>query len=104
MGLFTMRVAACLAALLVVSAPAAAQPAYPSRPVTLMIPFAAGGNNDVSGRILAQKLGELLGQSVVVENRTGAGGAIGAAAVASARPDGYTLGFLSSGPLAANVS
>lgn len=104
MGLFTMRVAACLAALFAASTLVYAQPAYPSRPITLIVPFAAGGNNDVSGRILAQKLGELLGQSIVVENRTGAGGAIGAAAVASARPDGYTLGFLSSGPLAANVS
>ena len=104
MGLRRLRMAICLAALFGATAPAGAQPVYPSRPVTLIIPFAAGGNNDVSGRILAQKLGELLGQSFVVENRTGAGGAIGAAAVASARPDGYTLGFLSSGPLAANVS
>lgn len=104
MGLFTMRVTACLAALFGASTLVCAQPAYPSRPIALIVPFAAGGNNDVSGRILAQKLGELLGQSIVVENRTGAGGAIGAAAVASARPDGYTLGFLSSGPLAANVS
>lgn len=104
MGLRRLRMAICLAALLGATAPVGAQPVYPSRPVTLIVPFAAGGNNDVSGRILAQKLGELLGQSFVVENRTGAGGAIGAAAVASARPDGYTLGFLSSGPLAANVS
>ncbi|MBP0495041.1 Bug family tripartite tricarboxylate transporter substrate binding protein [Pararoseomonas indoligenes] len=84
--------------------PAMAEAPYPNRPVTLVVPFAAGGNNDVSGRIVARKLGELLGQPVVVENRTGAGGAIGTAAVAASKPDGYTLGFLSSGPLAANVS
>ncbi|WP_338662429.1 tripartite tricarboxylate transporter substrate binding protein [Pararoseomonas sp. SCSIO 73927] len=86
------------------AASAAAEAPYPNRPVTLVVPFAAGGNNDVSGRIVARKLGDILGQPVVVENRTGAGGAIGTAAVAAARPDGYTLGFLSSGPLAANVS
>jgi tripartite-type tricarboxylate transporter receptor subunit TctC len=83
--------------------PVAAQ-AYPIKPVTLIVPFGAGGNNDVSGRIIAQKMGEALGQQVVVENKTGAGGAIGATAVANARPDGYTLGFLSSGPLAGNAS
>lgn len=83
---------------------AASADAYPTKPVTLVVPFAAGGNNDVSARILARKLGELLGQSFVVENRAGAAGAIGAAAVANAKPDGYTLGFLSSGPMAANVS
>jgi tripartite-type tricarboxylate transporter receptor subunit TctC len=77
---------------------------YPSKPVTLVVPFGAGGNNDVSGRIIAQKLGESLGQQVVVENKTGAGGAIGASHVAKAKADGYTLGFLSSGPLAGNVS
>ena len=88
---------------LAVAASAAAQD-YPSRPITLIVPFAAGGNNDVSGRIIAQELGSLLKQPVVVENRTGAAGAIGATAVAHAQPDGYTLGFLSSGPLAANAS
>lgn len=83
---------------------ASAADSYPTRPITMIVPFAAGGNNDVSGRMLATKLGDILGQPVVVENRTGAGGAIGAGAVANAAPDGYTLGFLSSGPLAANVS
>ncbi len=83
---------------------ASAADSYPTRPITMIVPFAAGENNDVSGRMLATKLGDILGQPVVVENRTGAGGAIGAGAVANAAPDGYTLGFLSSGPLAANVS
>lgn len=77
---------------------------YPSKPITLIVPFAAGGNNDVSGRIVARKLGDLLGQPVVVENKTGAAGTIGTAAVATAKPDGYTLGFLSSGPVAASAS
>ncbi len=82
---------------------AAAQP-YPARPITIVVPFAAGGNNDVSGRLIAQEMARNLGQSVVVENKTGAGGAIGAGFVAKAEADGYTLGFLSSGPLAGNVS
>lgn len=96
------RLAALVAAF--TAAGALAQSAYPTRPITLIVPFAAGGNNDVSGRIVAKKLGDLLGQTVVVENKTGAGGTIGSQAVATAKPDGYTLGFLSSGPVAANVS
>lgn len=78
--------------------------AYPEKPITLVIPFAAGGNNDISGRIIAKKMGDILGQAIVVENKTGAAGAIGATFVAQAKPDGYTLGFLSSGPLATNMS
>lgn len=77
---------------------------YPNKTITLVVPFAAGGNNDVSGRLIAQKISETIGQSVVVENKTGAGGTIGAAAVATAKPDGYMLGFLSSGPLATSVN
>jgi tripartite-type tricarboxylate transporter receptor subunit TctC len=78
--------------------------AYPSRAITLIVPFAPGGFNDISARIIARKLAENLGRSVIVENRAGAAGAIGASAVARAASDGYTLGFLSSGPLASNVS
>ena len=96
--------ASLLLASLVLAASAHAQSAWPARSITLVVPFAAGGNNDVSGRIVARKLADLLGQPVVVENKTGAGGTIGSAAVATARPDGYTLGFLSSGPVAAAVS
>jgi len=73
------------------ASPAAAQDQFPSRPITLVVPFPAGGGGDAQGRILAQKLGERLGQSIVVDNRPGAGTAIGASFVSKARPDGYTL-------------
>ena len=64
---------------------------YPSRPITLVVPIAAGGAVDTSARIVAEKLQDKLGQPVAVENRTGAGGMIGTTAVAKALPDGYTL-------------
>jgi tripartite-type tricarboxylate transporter receptor subunit TctC len=80
--------------LLVLSLPALAQaPAesYPSRPIRLVVPYAPGGVSDITGRIVAQKMSELLGQSVVVENRAGAGGMVGTASVAKSAPDGYTI-------------
>ena len=70
-------------------------PTYPTKPVRLVVPFAAGGPNDVMARILAQRLATETGQSFVVENKAGAGGIIGTDAVAKATPDGYTLGFVS---------
>jgi tripartite-type tricarboxylate transporter receptor subunit TctC len=66
---------------------------YPSKPVTIVIPFPPGGTLDFVGRMLAQKLTEQLGQSFIVDNRPGAGGTIGGTVVAKARPDGYTLLF-----------
>ncbi|MDD0837703.1 tripartite tricarboxylate transporter substrate binding protein [Curvibacter sp. HBC61] len=74
-------------------APALAQsPSYPSRPIVMVVPQAAGGTNDIVGRLVSQKLGELLGSAgVVVENRPGAGGNIGTQSVAKAPKDGYTL-------------
>ncbi|MET0866955.1 MAG: tripartite tricarboxylate transporter substrate binding protein [Pseudorhodoplanes sp.] len=64
---------------------------YPDRPVRVIVPFAAGGGSDVIGRAIAQKLQDKLGQPFIVENRTGAGGSLGAVQVARAAPDGYTL-------------
>ena len=64
---------------------------YPSRPVRLVVPYAPGGVSDIIGRVLAQKMTEVLGQSMVVENRAGAGGMVGTGAVAKGTPDGYTI-------------
>ncbi|CAN7215960.1 Bug family tripartite tricarboxylate transporter substrate binding protein [Variovorax paradoxus] len=74
----------------------AADTGFPSRPVTLVIPFPPGGATDVNGRVIAQRLGKELGQPVVIENRGGAGTVIGASYVSKAAPDGYTL-LISSG-------
>jgi len=77
--------------ILILGFSAAVHAAYPDRPIKLIVPYPPGGATDVIGRILAKNLGESLGQQVLVENRGGAGGNIGAEAVAKANPDGYTL-------------
>ena len=78
--------------------PAAAQQ-FPSRPITLVVPYAAGGNVDISTRILQSGIGNALGQPIVIENRPGAGGTIAGDAVARAAPDGHTLFVGSNGPI-----
>lgn len=82
---------ASLACLLGAAPAAMAQDAYPTRPITLVNPYAVGGPADLLGRALAKGLGDALGQSVIVENKAGGGASIGAAYVAKAAPDGYTL-------------
>jgi tripartite-type tricarboxylate transporter receptor subunit TctC len=85
-----LQLAAGVAALPAVSQIAFAQ-AYPSRPITMVVAFAAGGSTDVIGRILAERMGRSLGQAVIIENVSGANGGIGTGRAARARPDGYTI-------------
>ena len=86
-------------------ATASAQPgAYPAKPVKLVIPYPPGGGTDITGRAMAQKLSEFLGQSVVIENKPGATGMIGAASVAKSAPDGYTVLFGAASEMAINAS
>ncbi|HVV61875.1 MAG TPA: tripartite tricarboxylate transporter substrate binding protein [Pseudolabrys sp.] len=82
--------------------PHTALAAYPDRPIHLVVPFAPGGNADIVGRLVGQGMSEALGQPVVIDNRGGAGGSIGAEAVAHATPDGYMLLVGSNGPLTVN--
>jgi tripartite-type tricarboxylate transporter receptor subunit TctC len=91
-----IKAGAFLAAALVFASSAVRAQTYPSRQITLIVPFAAGGSNDMVGRTIGRKLAEAWGQPVVVENRSGAGGMIGTSAVAAAPPDGYTLLLVSS--------
>jgi tripartite-type tricarboxylate transporter receptor subunit TctC len=77
--------------LLIANLPTQAQDNYPSRPIRMIVPFSAGGPTDIVGRVMGAKMGELLGQQFVIDNRTGAGGNIGAEGVAKATPDGYTI-------------
>src|SRR5712671_1433402 len=69
---------------------------YPSRPITMVVPFLAGGPTDVTARVLAEQMRDSLGQPIIVENVSGADGSIGTGRVARARPDGYTIGLGSS--------
>ena len=86
-----LAIASCIA-VLALSAPAAqADESYPSRPVRMVVSFAAGGPTDIVGRVMSAKMSEILGQQFVVENKVGAGGNIGADVVAKSPPDGYTL-------------
>src|ERR1700742_632967 len=75
---------------------------YPSRPITLIVPYAAGGGNDVMARVVAEKMSRSLGQQIVIENKGGAGGSIATRQIAKAAPDGYTLGLGGTGTHAIN--
>ncbi len=90
------KVCAFLAGAFVLASSAVSAQTYPNRHINLIIPFAAGGSNDIVGRAIGKKLSEAWGQAVIVENRPGAGGIIGSAVVAAAPPDGYTLLLVSS--------
>jgi tripartite-type tricarboxylate transporter receptor subunit TctC len=90
--------------LAVATASASAQSAYPSRQITIVVGFSAGGSTDIVARLVAEEMRKTWGQPVVIDNKPGAGGNIGAAIVAKAKPDGYTLLMGSVGPLAINAS
>jgi tripartite-type tricarboxylate transporter receptor subunit TctC len=95
-----MKVATVLAAIVSVAAcTAASAQDYPTKPIKLIIPYAAGGPSDVIARLLTQRMSQILGQSFVLENRGGAGGSIGGRAAANSDPDGYTLMWGATGPL-----
>jgi tripartite-type tricarboxylate transporter receptor subunit TctC len=102
------RIAIALVALFAFTAMAAsssnafADDSYPNRPITLIIPFPAGGSTDVIGRLVAEGLRQVLGHPVVADNRAGAGGSIGTGAIAKAAPDGYTIGMGTASTLAIN--
>ncbi len=86
-----MRSVAVALMLAVIAAAARADDRYPARAITMVVPFAAGGPTDILGRVIAQAIGPMLGQQVIVEDVTGAGGTIGATKVARATPDGYSM-------------
>jgi tripartite-type tricarboxylate transporter receptor subunit TctC len=96
--------AATLAAAALAAVVSAAAQDYPNRAITLVVPYAAGGGNDVMARIVGEKMSRTLGQQIVVENRPGAGGAVATRAVAKSAPDGYTLVIGGTGSLAVNPS
>ncbi len=91
-----------LSAVVTFGAFSTAQAAFPDRPIRVIVPFAPGGSTDIVTRIVTAKMGDILGQTLVVENKGGAGGAIGAAEAARAKPDGYTLSIATVSTLAVN--
>jgi tripartite-type tricarboxylate transporter receptor subunit TctC len=97
-----IRTLLTLAAALACTVSGASAQSWPTRPVTMVVPFTAGTTSDVVARAFAEHLGRSIGQTVVIENRGGAGGNIGAAQVAKAQPDGYTVLMATTGPAATN--
>jgi tripartite-type tricarboxylate transporter receptor subunit TctC len=95
-GLLTLTLTACIATA------GAAFAQYPNKPIKLLVPFAAGGTTDIVARTVADQLGKELGQNVIVENRGGGGGAIGANELAKSTPDGYTIGMATVSTMAVN--
>jgi tripartite-type tricarboxylate transporter receptor subunit TctC len=93
-----------LVGLLLLAPAIAAAQEYPAKPIKLIVPFPAGGPNDIVARIVGQKMSELAKQPVVIDNRGGQGGTLGTDAVAKANPDGYTIGIVNAGALAINQS
>jgi tripartite-type tricarboxylate transporter receptor subunit TctC len=93
---------ALVTGLLAAPAIAQAQGTYPTRPIRVIVPFAAGGGTDVAARIWAQRMSEIAGQQVIIDNRGGSGGNIGAEAAVRSPPDGYTILLTSNGPLTVN--
>ena len=98
----TRCLAVAFAVFMSLCAPVRAQDTYPSKTITLSVPFPAGGSTDGIGRLMAEGLRAALGQPVVVDNRAGAGGSLGTAAIAKAPPDGYTIGMGTASTLAIN--
>lgn len=96
------KLVAAFFAAMMIAAPANAEDAYPSRPITMIVPFAPGGSTDAIGRIVAAGLSEVLGQTVVVENRAGGGGSLGTQTIVDAQADGYTVGIGTASTLAIN--
>ena len=94
--------AALLAFAALTALPAAAQDAFPSKPLRIVVTFAAGGGPDIAARIIGQKLSEAFGQPVVTDNRAGASGNIAMDALAKSEPDGYTLGVANTGNIVIN--
>ena len=88
----------------IVPIPGIAQDNFPTKPVRLIAPFPAGGSSDGLARLIAPELAKKIGQSVIVENKPGAGGNIGLDAVAKSEPDGYTIGLASPGPTVVNIT
>src|SRR3954447_12573062 len=101
---FSRSLAMALWATTALVADTASAQGFPTRPITVIMPFAGGSASDVVSRVVFSKMAAILGQPIVVENKPGAGGNLGTAVAAKAAPDGYTLVGAASGPLAANLT